>query len=315
MAGRPLIRILKSQIDILGLGCAAVDEVLYVAAYPPADTKTRVLRREQHCGGLTATALVAASRLGAKCAYAGVLGDDAPSRFVLSGLRRASIDVSGAICRAGARPVQSVVVVDEKRKTRNIFYDLANVVGADNQSPSKELICSAKVLFVDNFGVKGMIRAVKIARADGIPVVADFESSDAPRFEELLSLVDHLILSQLFACKLTSASNPASAATRLWNRCRSVVIVTCGANGCFYLDPGARTPKHVPAFKVKAQDTTGCGDVFHGAYTATLARGLELQARIQFASAAAAIKATRHGGQAGIPTRTAVEKFLMRHRQ
>src|SRR4026207_1746065 len=54
------------EFDVLGLGCTAVDELLFVDAYPPADGKMRVQRRERHCGGLTATALVAASRLGGK---------------------------------------------------------------------------------------------------------------------------------------------------------------------------------------------------------------------------------------------------------
>jgi sugar/nucleoside kinase (ribokinase family) len=57
-------------------------------------------------------------------------------------------------------------------------------------------------------------------------------------------------------------------------------------------------------------DTTGCGDVFHGAYASALARGLGLAERVRFASAAAALKATRHGGQAGIPTRDTTEAFL-----
>jgi sulfofructose kinase len=57
-------------------------------------------------------------------------------------------------------------------------------------------------------------------------------------------------------------------------------------------------------------DTTGCGDVFHGAYAAALARGLDLAGRVRFASAAAALKAMRAGAQAGIPTRAAVEEFI-----
>src|SRR5690348_3708416 len=78
--------------DILGIGCSAVDDLLYGEAYPTADTKVRVRRRERQCGGLTATALVAASRLGARCAFAGVLGDDENSRFVLDALSREGVD-------------------------------------------------------------------------------------------------------------------------------------------------------------------------------------------------------------------------------
>jgi len=82
------------------------------------------------------------------------------------------------------------------------------------------------------------------------------------------------------------------------------VAVTCGAKGCYYVtseNPAA--PRHQPAFKVQAVDTTGCGDVFHGAYAAALARGMSAPDRIRFAAAAAALKATQSGGaQGGIPT-------------
>jgi sugar/nucleoside kinase (ribokinase family) len=61
---------------------------------------------------------------------------------------------------------------------------------------------------------------------------------------------------------------------------------------------------------VPTVDTTGCGDVFHGAYASALVRGLEVPAVIRFATAAAALKAMRCGGQAGAPTRAAVDAFL-----
>ena len=66
----------KKQFDILGLGCTAVDELLYVPSFPAADEKVKVERSLSRCGGLTGVALVAAARLGARCAYAGCLGTD-----------------------------------------------------------------------------------------------------------------------------------------------------------------------------------------------------------------------------------------------
>jgi ribokinase len=165
-------------------------------------------------------------------------------------------------------------------------------------------------LLVDRFGIPGMIRAARIARAAGIPVVADFESSHLPRFAELLALVDHLIVSENFARHLTKAKSPARAAAKLWHQERSAVVVTCGAAGCWFVDARTKQARPVPAFRVKAIDTTGCGDVFHGAYAAALARGMSLEERLRFASAAAALKATQHGGQAGIPTLSKVNSFL-----
>jgi sulfofructose kinase len=82
------------------------------------------------------------------------------------------------------------------------------------------------------------------------------------------------------------------------------VVVTCGAEGCWAAEgPHPGSLRRCPAFAVAAVDTTGCGDFFHGAYAAALSWGVGLDERLRLASAAAALKAARTGGQAGIPTR------------
>jgi sugar/nucleoside kinase (ribokinase family) len=302
---------MTARFDVLGLGCVAVDDLLYVPAYPPPDSKVQVSRRERQCGGLTATALVAAARLGSTCCYAATLGQDDLSAWVVNRLTEEDVNVTYLRRQEGARPIHSTIIVDEGRQTRTIFYDLHGVQGAQPDWPPEEVIRSAGVLFVDHFGIEGMVRAVRVARAAGIPVVADFERDDMAGFADLLALVDHVILSHDFAAKLTGEVHPGGAASKLWTATRRAVVITVGAEGCWYrggVQPDA--PRHQPAFAVRAADTTGCGDVFHGAYASALARGLDLTERVRFASAAAALKATRRGGQAGIPTRALVETFL-----
>jgi sulfofructose kinase len=302
--------LVKQRFDILGLGCTAVDEILYVAEHPKGDAKTEVRRRERHCGGLCATALVAGARLGARCAYAGTLGHDEESRFVLETLEAEGIDVSRVVRRPAAGPVRSVIIVDEGRGTRTIFYDAKRAAGANSKFPPKELILRTRVLIVDRFGLPGMIRAARIARTARIPVIADFESFDRPRFAELFALADHLIVSSDFAARRTGETNPAAAAVRLWREDRAVVIVTNGAEGCWVMSVGRERAQHFPGFRIEAVDTTGCGDVFHGAYAAGLAEGLNLADRVRFASAAAALKAMGRGGQRAIPSRTQLQRFL-----
>ena len=288
---------LGKRIDILGLGAVAVDDFIYVEAYPPADAKARVLRRERNCGGLTAIALVAAARLGARCGYAGVLGDDELSTFATEFLQREKIDLSWMKRTASARPICSNVVVDQRHGTRNIFFDVEHATGAPMDVPAS-LIASSRVLFIDHLGVPGMIRAARLARRASVPIVADFESEDHPCFRELLALADHLIVSQGFARKLTGKRSPEHAVRALARAGHEVVVVTCGDQGCWYSKRGMPAPKHQRAFKVEAVDTTGCGDVFHGAYAFGLARNLSLEERLDLASAAAALKAGRDAGPA-----------------
>lgn len=297
--------------DVLGLGCVAIDDLLYVESYPPPDVKIPILRHGRQCGGLTATALVAASRLGSVCAYAGVLGDDDLSDYAIQRLKQEQVDLTHLVRRPEVRPVHSVIIVDTTHQTRTIFYDLHGVVGAEAAWPPEAIIRSTRVLFVDYVGMEGMLRASQIARKAGIPIVADLEDDRSPFFARLFGLIDHLIVSRDFAARLTGASDPAAAAIRLWTPERRVVAVTCGADGCWYLTGTHHdVPQHQPAYPVETVDTTGCGDVFHGAYASALARGVEVAERVRFASAAAALKATQPGGQAGIPTRPVVEGFL-----
>ncbi|MBM3832843.1 MAG: hypothetical protein FJ403_06130 [Verrucomicrobia bacterium] len=299
------------KCDVLGFGAVAVDDLVYVNAYPPADAKLSVLRSERQCGGLTATALVTAARLGARAAYAGVLGTDDLSSYAIARMRSEGIDLSYLRLRGEARTIHSFIVVDVTKNTRNIFANHIDFVGADPDWPETEVIESARVVFVDHFGLPGMIRAARLARAANIPVVADIERASGEQFAELMALADHLILSESVVGPLTGKSDPSAAARALWTSDRKAVVVTCGAEGCWYLGAdNSHSPIHQKAYRVKTVDTTGCGDVFHGAYASALARGSNLSECVRIASAAAAMKATQTGGQAGIPNRTAVDAFL-----
>lgn len=298
---------------ILGLGAVAVDDLVYVDAYPNPDAKVRVVDTARHCGGLTATALVAASRLGVRCAYAGVLGTDDFSTFAATQMEREGIDLRHAQRIPTAAVYHSYIVVGARENSRTIFSDGRHVVGAADLWPPTEVIESCAVLFVDHVGIPGMLRAARIAAAAGIPIVSDLERVSGTGFDELLPWIDHFIVSRDFATELTGEAAPEVAVRRLANRARGIVAVTAGAQGCWYTTSGnPEQVHHQRAYAVNVVDTTGCGDVFHGAYAAALALGKPVRERFRMAAAAAALKATQPGGQAGAPTRTHLEEFLGR---
>ncbi len=304
---------MKPKFDLLSLGAVAVDDLLYAESYPGPDDKAAVLRRERQCGGMSAIAVITAARLGCSCAYAGVLGRDELTDFAAGQMRSEGVNLRHLARRDGVRPIHSVIIIDSKRGTRNIFFDVTGFQGATWDWPPLAVIHSTRVLFVDWFSVPGMIRAARLARQAGIPEVADFEQRDLPGFQALLNLPDHLIVSESFAAKVTGATDPRRALRRLWKEHHQIVAVTCGRQGCWYLSAEEPNhPRHQPAFKIKVVDTTGCGDVFHGAYAAALARGLHISERMRFAAAVAGLKAARPGAQKGIPTLAETQKFLRR---
>ncbi|HUU99185.1 MAG TPA: PfkB family carbohydrate kinase [Phycisphaerae bacterium] len=304
---------MEKRWDILSFGVVTVDDLYTVPQFPHAESKTPITSYERQGGGLSGTALVAAARLGARCAYAGVLGHDELSDYVLREFDREGVDCSLAGRRDGIRPIHSVIIVDAAAHTRTIFFNRLEFHSRKPAEISPELIEPARVLFVDHYGTAATIRALQIARAAGVQSVADIErDNEDPRIATVIDLVDHLIVSAEFAYVLTGQRDPAAAADALASVPRACTAVTCGADGCWYKAAGSHPPVHQPGFRVDVVDTTGCGDIFHGAYAAMIAKGCPIPDAIRRASAAAAIKAMHTGGRAGAPTLEQLDSFLAR---
>lgn len=309
--------------DIVGLGCAAIDEILTVENYPDEDGKAPIIGRRRRVGGITAAALLAASRWGARCGYGGVLGHDADSLEVLAAFEAERVDYSICQRRPDARPIRSTIIVGRQSHSRTVLYDLSGAYGAQVDWPADEVIARAGVLMIDHFGVEGMLRACQIAREAGVPIVADFESDQRAEFPDLLALVDHLVVSMDFGAQLTETLDPPSMVNRLCETVREAVVVTGGSAGCWFRsvkDPtsvdGPLIEKrsdgvcHLPALQVAPVDTTGCGDVFHGVYAATLVEGKSLVERVSAAAFAAALQAAGGGTVFPTFTRPEVERLL-----
>ena len=295
--------------DVLGLGAVAVDDLVFVDRYPAPDTKVAVQAMQRQGGGLIGTALVAAARLGVRAAYCGVLGFDELSEFARHEFEKEGVDCSLITRREGARPVHSVVIVVRPSGQRTVLCSHDAVIAATASQITDQLIKRCRVLLVDNSVGDGGRQAVAFAHELGVPVVADFEPDAGSAAADLMGLVDHLIVGTEFALKATGECDPGRMVRALASPGRACCAVTVGELGCWYSERGGDV-HHLPAFRVTIVDTTGCGDVFHGAYAASIARGKRVPDALRFASAAAALKATRPGGRAGIPNRDAVIRLL-----
>ena len=288
--------------DVLGLGAVAVDDMVYVDGYPPPNTKVPIIDERREGGGLAGTALVTVARLGGSAAYLGVLGDDVLSRFAIAELERAGVDCSGVRRQPDARPIHSVIIVDRRTGQRTLYYSMAGVCNPNVADITPDVIGACRVLLVDSSVAIPALHAVDLARQAGLPVVADLEHSDGEGISELVRRVDHLIVGLDFAREMTGASSPEDLVRGLWRPSHTACVVTAGDLGSWYL--ARETGSHIqrcPAWPVQVVDTNGCGDVFHGAYAARIARGDSVARAISIATVAAALKATKPGGRQGIP--------------
>lgn len=295
--------------DILGIGAVAVDDLIYLDGFPAPEAKMVITEETRQGGGLAGTALVAAARLGVRVAYVGVLGEDQLSRYTLAQLEVEGVDCSLVRRSPSARPYHCTILVDRHTGGRTILVSKAGVIPPDSEDLSPVLIGAARMLFLDSTVMLPGLRAAMVANHLGVPVVADLERT-GEGLPELLAHVDHLIVGTRFAEQVVGASHPAEMVRRLTHPGQAACVVTAGAEGCWYLMKNEGEVHHQPACRVPVVDTTGCGDVFHGAYAAAVVRGCCIASAIEIATVAAALKATQPGGRRGIPNWTAIERYM-----
>lgn len=277
---------------VVGFGAVSLDEILLVEQ-PLSAGKGRVAHRQRSLGGNVAIALATAASLGAVSRFIGYLPDPVVSPDLLDELHRCGVDVTSARVVDGTEPIRSTVIVAPDGE-RFIAFDDGTTVGAPADL-DLDLIRAADVLVVDGYGSEAGLRAVVAARAAGIPVIADLEQPEAPGVQRLMREVDHLIVPVSFARAVTGRAEPAEMLDALWHDGRHSVVVTVGAEGSWFRTASARLC-HVEALRVDVVDTTGCGDVFHGAYAWAIATGVPIVDAVTIANAAAAICATALGG-------------------
>jgi sugar/nucleoside kinase (ribokinase family) len=279
--------------QVLGFGALAVDDIIYVDR-PLSAGKGRVTARLTDHGGNVATALVAVARLGGRAGFIGWLNMDDPAAHELA---RHGVDISLAPQRADARAIRSVITVGSDGE-RFIAYDDAAPQGTSDDLADATL-AGAGVLLVDAYAIHSLA-VVARARKLGLVVVADVEWSVGAATDRLLALADHLALPLEFARSHTGEAD-AAAILRKLSAERAAVVLTAGDQGCHLWQQGDERIWHIPAHPVRAVDTTGAGDCFHGAYALALAEGKSPLDAALYASAAAALSVTGQGGRRSLP--------------
>ncbi|MDR1745051.1 MAG: PfkB family carbohydrate kinase [Planctomycetota bacterium] len=303
----------ETGCDILGFGVAAIDDVFAMDAFPRPGEKSFFETYMRVGGGQTATALVAAARLGRRCVYGGHLGRNDLSDRVRDVFKREGVGCRPAVEYPEASPTHTLVLVDRATGERSNIANVGGVESAELGEWDRELIAGAKCLLVDQSIPRFQVRAAALALARGIPVVGDLESVEGESRRELCAMANHLILPLNVARRELGASDPEEAVrTMMRGGGRVLACVTDGERGAWYADADAPDAiRRQPAIAMpRVVDTNGCGDVFHGAYAAALVEGRPLAERMRRACAAAAMKTRKPGGQAGAPTSRELEAFL-----
>lgn len=286
--------------DLVGVGLNATDTLLLVPNFPAYGGKVRIAQEVISPGGQVASALAAASALGLRTKYIGTVGNDARGGIQMDSLRSTGIDLSDVEIRHGCANQSAYIVIDQSTGERTVFWSRPDCLTLNPDRITAANIACAKMLHIDGHDTPAVEKAARVAREHGIPVSCDVDTI-YPGFERVLPLVDYLVSSSEFPSRWTGEPDPLRALEKIHAEYgMQVAAMTLGGDGAVALTENERL--YCPGFSISCVDTTGAGDVFHGAFCYSVIKGMPLRDGLEFSCAMAALNCTKLGARGGIAT-------------
>jgi sulfofructose kinase len=293
---------------VVCIGAANIDHVFEVDALPSGEGKQSARTARWGGGGIAATAAASISRLGARATWCGLIGDDWLGRMLQDMFQDLGVAVSPkSIVPGASTPCSSVFVNPEGERWLGYFRGEGLDVGLS--APELPDMHTVDAIVVtrssDALSREGLEQAIRA----GIPRVLDAESGTEEQLTPPALLADHVIFAEHGLISYTQIVDVERALDVAEQRLPGRTIgVTLGPRGSAWKT--GQGVERVGTPHIKARDTTGCGDVFHGAYALAVAEGAVLQDAVRFATATAALKAERGRSWQGMPSRPEVENLI-----
>lgn len=294
------------MIRIACVGIAVMDRIYYVEELPTEGGKYVAKRYTEVGGGPAATAAVAAAKLGAQVDFIGRVGDDDTGNSLLAELESLGVNTRYTRRYVGAKSSQSAIMVDTQGERIIVNYPSPDLL-PDADWLNEIDFSQWDVVLADVRWHEGARKAFTLARQAGVMTVLDGDVTPQD-ISELVALSDHAAFSEPGLVRLTGINDSEVGLKQAKTLTNGHVYVTRGSEGCDWIKNN--TLQHQSGFKVDVVDTTGAGDVFHGALAFSLAGGDAPEEAVRFASGVAALKCTRPGGRAGIPDCDQTRSFL-----
>ncbi len=283
---------------VVGIGAATWDSLWLVDSFSADERVTQVLAHAEMSGGPVATALCVLGSLGHSAALIDVQGDDAASALIRADLEKDGVSTDHLQSHPGATSPAATVTVRCGDGARQILYAPSSAGEPQLRQSERNLIAGAHLLHINGRHELAATEAVQWAQAQGVTISFD---GGAGRYRESvrgLFEASHLrIVAYDFARRYTGLEDRELMLDRLIEGPAQLAVITEGTRGSWVALPDG-TRLHQPAHIVSpVVDTTGCGDVFHGAFLHGWLCGWEAGRCAEFASQLAATNALGLGGK------------------
>ncbi|RLD17196.1 MAG: hypothetical protein DRI36_04540 [Caldiserica bacterium] len=277
------------MFDCIGIGRACLDILGIYHRFPKIDEKMKIKRIIIEGGGQTSTALVVLSRLGLKVKFIGRIGKDLAGKFVLEKMKREGIDINDVIWEKETPLAMIFVSRTGKRTILYSSYEKLEPFEIDER-----IIRKTRIMLFDPQESETLLKNLDRIKSNGIKIVYDAEKK-VKGIERIIREVDYFIASSSFIKDYFGNMRVKDGIRKLIKMGGKFVCVTLGEKGSITFYKGKWI--HVPAFKVKVVDTTGCGDTYHAGFIYGILKGWDEVRSMKFASYLAGLCAKGLGGR------------------
>lgn len=302
--------------QVVVVGSINMDLVARVRQLPRPGETVHGRDLVQNPGGKGANQAVAASRLGARSALIGRVGDDGFGPQLIEALRSQGVSVDHITITEGCASGVALIGVEEQGENAITIVSGANgCLTPEDVASRREVIAAADVLLVQlEVPAATVLAAVEIARKERVLTVVDPAPVPHEGLPAALHHVDVLTPNATEAEILTqstirSIADAENVARQLRGRGAANVVVKLGQAGALLL-AGTDDATHVPARAVDVVDTTAAGDAFTAALALAWALHVPPSQAVVRACAAGTLACTRQGAQRSMPNRQQLERFL-----
>lgn len=301
--------------DVVVVGSANADLVVQVPRRPGGGETLLGGDLQLLPGGKGANQAAAAGRCGADVAFVGCVGGDANGGFLRAQLEAAGVDTS-RLAEADRPTGTAIILLTPDGENSIVVSPGANHAFDLAQADRTEAAWSSARVVVLSLEIPKDAAFHVASRAASAGARVILNAAPSTRIDgEILAVCDPLIVNEHEALEVlgVGADDPDAEhydrlAERLHEAGARSVVVTLGGDGAVIADTDGSS--RVPAYRVRAVDTTGAGDAFVGAVAGELAAGATLRDAVRFATAVSAVSVQRVGAQSSYADRAEVEAFI-----
>lgn len=295
-------------MKVLVIGHSSYDISCPVDEYPVENTKYRLSENVMCGGGPAGNAAYLLGKWGVETYYAGVVGSDDFGSKIRKEFESVGVHTEYLETNYEYPTSLSFALINKNNGSRTLF----NIASSRPGMKKYDFMVEPDIILID-----GHEYAASMAAINKFPSATTIIDAGriTPELLELCKYTKYIVASKGFAetvaKKKFDYSNPNSLVeiysilkSKYYN---SEIIITLEEKGALY--SVNNQIKIMPGLKVTPVDTTGAGDIFHGAFTYAIAKGFDIEKTIRYANITAGLSVTKLGARLSIPALVDVSNY------